>query len=126
MFLIFRTHVKQEMDLMEGSSQQHVCTVCGEWFEEALALLAHAELHARSHNRRCLLCGERCRDDADVAEHVRQNHADDAPPNTCNLCGKTCKDKRSLLKHAWIHNSDKNCNCTKCGKRFHSKARLRR
>ncbi|XP_051174296.1 zinc finger protein 729 [Leptopilina boulardi] len=121
-----KTHVKQEMDLMEGSSQQHVCTVCGEWFEEALALLAHAELHARSHNRRCLLCGERCRDDADVAEHVRQNHADDAPPNTCNLCGKTCKDKRSLLKHAWIHNSDKNCNCTKCGKRFHSKARLRR
>lgn len=35
------------MDMMEGSSQHHVCNVCGEWFEEALALLAHAELHAR-------------------------------------------------------------------------------
>lgn len=80
----------------------------------------------RSPSRRCLLCGERCRDDAEVAEHVRQNHAEDAPPNTCTLCGKTCKDKRSLLKHSWVHNVDKTFGCTKCGKRFHSKARLRR
>jgi len=28
------------------SSQHHMCNVCGEAFEEALALLAHAELHA--------------------------------------------------------------------------------
>ncbi|CAK9808973.1 Zinc finger protein 841 [Anthophora plagiata] len=121
-----KIHVKQESDMVEGPSQHHVCNVCGEWFEEALALLAHAELHARSPSRRCLLCGERCRDDAEVAEHVRQNHADDAPPNTCTLCGKTCKDKRSLLKHSWVHNVDKTFGCTKCGKRFHSKARLRR
>lgn len=33
--------------MVEGPSQHHVCNVCGEWFEEALALLAHAELHAR-------------------------------------------------------------------------------
>ncbi|XP_043520842.1 zinc finger protein 845 isoform X2 [Frieseomelitta varia] len=121
-----KIHVKQEADIVEGPSQHHVCNVCGEWFEEALALLAHAELHARSPSRRCLLCGERCRDDAEVAEHVRQNHAEDAPPNTCTLCGKTCKDKRSLLKHSWVHNVDKTFGCTKCGKRFHSKARLRR
>ncbi|XP_032675506.1 zinc finger protein 420-like isoform X3 [Odontomachus brunneus] len=121
-----KTHIKQEMDTIESSSQHHVCNVCGEWFEEALALLAHAELHARSPSRRCLLCGARCRDDADVAEHVRQYHAEDAPPNTCTLCGKTCKDKRSLLKHSWVHNVDKTFGCTKCGKRFHSKARLRR
>ncbi|KAI4495844.1 hypothetical protein M0802_008250 [Mischocyttarus mexicanus] len=121
-----KIHVKQEMDTMESSSQHHVCNVCGEWFEEALALLAHAELHARSPNRRCLLCGERCRDDTEVAEHVRLRHAEDAPPNTCTLCGKTCKDKRSLLKHSWVHNVDKTFGCTKCGKRFHSKARLRR
>lgn len=31
---------------MESSSQHHTCNVCGEEFEEALALLAHAELHA--------------------------------------------------------------------------------
>ncbi|KAG7204032.1 hypothetical protein KM043_001891 [Ampulex compressa] len=121
-----KIHVKQDTDTVEGSSQHHVCNVCGEWFEEALALLAHAELHARSPSRRCLLCGEKCRDDAEVAEHVRQNHAEDAPPNTCTLCGKTCKDKRSLLKHSWVHNVDKTFGCTKCGKCFHSKARLRR
>ncbi|KAJ8679876.1 hypothetical protein QAD02_015663 [Eretmocerus hayati] len=122
-----KIHVKQEVETVEGSSQHHVCNVCGEWFEEALALLAHAELHAsRSPSRRCLLCGERCRDDAELADHVREMHADDAPPNTCILCGKTCKDKRSLLKHSWIHNTDKTFACTKCGKRFHSKARLRR
>ncbi|XP_011341826.1 uncharacterized protein LOC105281933 isoform X2 [Ooceraea biroi] len=121
-----KTHMKQE-ESVEGSSQHHVCNVCGEWFEEALALLAHAEFHAsRSPSRRCLLCGARCRDEAEVAEHVRQNHAEDAPPNTCTLCGKTCKDKRSLLKHSWVHNVDKTFGCTKCGKRFHSKARLRR
>ncbi|OXU19859.1 hypothetical protein TSAR_003975 [Trichomalopsis sarcophagae] len=124
-----KIHIKQEVDPMDGesSSQHHVCNVCGEWFEEALALLAHAESHAsRSPSRRCLLCGERCRDDAELAEHVREMHAEDAPPNTCVMCGKTCKDKRSLLKHSWIHNTDKTFGCTKCGKRFHSKARLRR
>ncbi|KAG8040823.1 hypothetical protein G9C98_001811 [Cotesia typhae] len=123
-----KIHVKQETEeVEEESNQHHVCNVCGEWFEEALALLAHAELHAsRSPSRRCLLCGAKCRDDAEVAEHLRQNHADDAPPNTCTLCGKTCKDKRSLLKHSWVHNVDKTFGCTKCGKSFHSKARLRR
>ncbi|XP_020297739.1 uncharacterized protein LOC109862187 isoform X2 [Pseudomyrmex gracilis] len=119
-----KIHIKQEIETMEGSSQHHVCNVCGELFEEALALLAHAELHASS--RRCLLCGTRCRDEAEVAEHVKQNHAEDAPPNTCTMCGKTCKDKRSLLKHSWVHNVEKTFSCTKCGKRFHSKARLRR
>ncbi|XP_012525196.2 zinc finger protein 850 isoform X1 [Monomorium pharaonis] len=122
-----KIHIKSDMDTMEGSSQHHTCNVCGEEFEEALALLAHAELHAsRSPSRRCLLCGARCRDETEVAQHVRQNHAEDAPPNTCTMCGKTCKDKRSLLKHSWIHNVDKTFGCTKCGKRFHSKARLRR
>lgn len=42
-----RMHVKQEADNIDGSSQHHVCNVCGEWFTEALALLAHAESHAR-------------------------------------------------------------------------------
>ncbi|XP_011867601.1 PREDICTED: uncharacterized protein LOC105561859 isoform X2 [Vollenhovia emeryi] len=122
-----KIHIKPETDTLESSSQHHMCNVCGEEFEEALALLAHAELHAsRSPSRRCLLCGARCRDEAEVAEHVRQNHAEDAPPNTCTQCGKTCKDKRSLLKHSWIHNVDKTFGCTKCSKRFHSKARLRR
>ncbi|XP_015124410.1 zinc finger protein 569 [Diachasma alloeum] len=122
-----KIHVKQEGGSEQvDASNHHVCNVCGEWFEEALALLAHAELHARSPTRRCLLCGERCRDDAEVAEHVRLIHGEDAPPNTCTLCGKTCKDKRSLLKHSWVHNTDKTFGCTKCGKRFHSKARLRR
>ncbi|KAL7294133.1 hypothetical protein TKK_0012162 [Trichogramma kaykai] len=123
-----KIHIKQEVETMDSSQQQHhVCNVCGEWFEEALALLAHAESHAsRSPSRRCLLCGERCRDDTELADHVRQMHAEDAPPNTCVQCGKTCKDKRSLLKHSWIHNTDKTFGCTKCGKRFHSKARLRR
>ncbi|KAL6256443.1 hypothetical protein P5V15_012556 [Pogonomyrmex californicus] len=121
-----KIHIKPEMDTMEGSSQHHMCNVCGEEFEEALALLAHAELHAsRSPSRCCLLCGARCRDEAEVADHLRQNHQD-APPNTCTMCGKTCKDKRSLVKHLWIHNVDKTFVCTKCGKRFHSKARLRR
>ncbi|KAL0131264.1 hypothetical protein PUN28_002673 [Cardiocondyla obscurior] len=122
-----KVHIKSETDNMESSSQHHMCNVCGEEFEEALALLAHAEFHAsRSPSRRCLLCGAKCRDEAEVAEHLRQNHAEDAPPNTCKLCGRMCKDKRSLLKHSWIHNVDKTFGCTKCGKRFHSKARLRR
>ena len=42
-----RFHVKSESQNMDGVDQHHVCNVCGEWFEEALALLAHAESHAR-------------------------------------------------------------------------------
>lgn len=40
---------------MEGSNQHHMCNVCGEEFEEALALLAHAELHASRYSEFSLI-----------------------------------------------------------------------
>lgn len=45
---------------------------------------------------------------------------------TCRMCGKHCKDERTLMKHAWDHSKEKNHSCTKCGKTFHNKARLKR
>lgn len=41
-----RQHVKKESN--DTSDQGLCCNVCGESFAEALDLLAHAEIHARS------------------------------------------------------------------------------
>lgn len=53
LLFVFRIHVKSESQNMDGAEQHHVCNVCGEWFEEALALLAHAESHARYYMVLC-------------------------------------------------------------------------
>lgn len=46
--------------------------------------------------------------------------------NSCVLCGKECRDRKALIKHSWDHSSNKDHLCSKCGKNFHNKARLKR
>ncbi|PSN38696.1 hypothetical protein C0J52_17288 [Blattella germanica] len=118
-----RVHVKLEPNT---NASEHVCQVCGQSFPEQSDLLTHAETHARYQPHRCMLCGECFLDGPAVAAHVRRRHARNIPPNACTLCGKTCKDRRSLQKHAWVHSAERSFSCHKCGKRFHSRARLKR
>ncbi|XP_069691227.1 zinc finger protein 93-like isoform X3 [Periplaneta americana] len=118
-----RIHVKIEPN---SAVSANVCQVCGQSFPEQSDLLAHVETHARYQPHRCMLCGECFLDAPAVAAHVRRRHARNIPPNACTLCGKTCKDRRSLQKHAWVHSAERSFSCHKCGKRFHSRARLKR
>ncbi|XP_067013708.1 zinc finger protein 420 isoform X2 [Anabrus simplex] len=118
-----RMHVKSEVNSDEYS---HVCQVCGQNFASDADLLAHMETHARYQPHRCMLCGECFLDGASVAAHVRKRHAKNIPPNACTLCGKTCRDRRSLQKHTWVHSAERCFACQECGKRFHSRARLKR
>ncbi|KAJ3642858.1 hypothetical protein Zmor_025607 [Zophobas morio] len=119
-----RVHIKEEY--INDHEFGHICNVCGESFPEALDLLAHAEVHARGSEHRCMICGEVCTDDQAVAAHVQSKHGKNLPPNTCMLCGRTCKDRRTLLKHSWEHSKEKSFACSKCAKTFHNKARLKR
>lgn len=73
-----------------------------------------------------MLCGELFTDEQAMASHVSSRHGKNMPPNTCMLCGRTCKDRRTLLKHSWEHSREKLFSCSKCGKSFHNKARLKR
>ncbi|VEN41531.1 unnamed protein product, partial [Callosobruchus maculatus] len=119
-----RVHVKEEY--ANEAEYAHVCNVCGESFTEALDLLAHAEIHARTSEHRCMICGEVLQDETSLAVHVQAKHGKNLPPNTCMLCGRACKDRRTLLKHSWEHSKEKVFNCPKCNKTFHNKARLKR
>ncbi|XP_066146122.1 zinc finger protein 16 [Euwallacea fornicatus] len=118
-----RIHIKEEY--FNEHELGHICNVCGESFQEALDLLAHAEVHARGSEHRCMVCGEICGDENTLANHVQGVHKN-LPSNTCALCGRTCKDGRALLKHSWEHSKEKNFACPKCSKTFHNKARLKR
>ncbi|GLV35915.1 uncharacterized protein CBL_09867 [Carabus blaptoides fortunei] len=127
---LLRRHMRSHSEVKEEFNNEvdfgHVCNVCGQSFSEALDLLAHAESHARQLGHRCMLCGEGFIDESTMAAHVMQRHGKNMPPNTCMLCGKTCKDRRTLLKHSWDHSREKLFSCSKCGKSFHNKARLKR
>lgn len=68
--------------------------------------MAHAEVHARGSEYRCMICGEVCLDESALATHVQATHKN-LPPHTCALCGRTCKDSRTLLKHSWEHSKVK-------------------
>ncbi|GJQ87811.1 hypothetical protein Trydic_g18662 [Trypoxylus dichotomus] len=119
-----RIHVKEEY--VTEAEYNHVCKICGESFQEALDMLAHAEVHARGSEHRCMACGEVCADEQAVAVHVQSKHGKNLPPNSCLQCGRTCKDKRTLLKHSFEHTKEKVFSCSKCPKTFHNNARLKR
>ncbi|XP_017780652.1 PREDICTED: zinc finger protein 569 isoform X2 [Nicrophorus vespilloides] len=120
-----RMHVKEEYN-QEDPDYAHICNVCGESFSEALDLLAHAEVHARSSDFRCMICGDLNPDEQSLAAHVQSKHGKSLPPNTCLHCGRTCRDKNALLKHVLEHTKEKLFPCTKCEKTFYNKARLKR
>lgn len=102
------------------------CNVCGESFTEALDLLAHAEIHARFQPFKCQLCGDTFFEENKIKIHLMDNHQTELTESSCRLCGKQCRDQRSLIKHSWEHSREKNHPCSKCGKTFHNKARLKR
>lgn len=124
LFYVLRSHVKAE-PLQEVSDDDHVCTVCGIFFESAMELRTHAETHRTEH--RCMACGQNFDDASTLSDHVRRCHnTEQSQEKTCTLCGKICKDRRSLQKHSCVHSENRSFPCYACNKRFHSRARLRR
>lgn len=123
---------ENETKYEENESHQPLsCNVCGDKFAEALDLLAHAEVHARFDPHKCQLCRETFLDENAIKEHVQKFHSHEITDASCVICGKFCKNHAGLLKHAWEHSRDRTTNgglhcCTKCGKTFHNKARLKR
>ncbi|XP_063700449.1 zinc finger protein 569-like [Culicoides brevitarsis] len=112
---------------LDVSREGHFCNVCGDQFEEALDLLAHAEVHARFQPLKCLLCGEQFNVESEIKMHINEMHRAELTENTCRLCGKLCKDGRTLMRHSWDHSTgDGNFSCARCAKTFHNKARLKR
>lgn len=121
---LIKSEINSDDDVPEVSSLG--CNVCGESFTEALDLLAHAEIHARFQPFKCQLCGETFFEENKIKIHLLQNHQTELTESSCRLCGKQCRDQRSLIKHSWEHSREKNHPCSKCGKTFHNKARLKR
>uniref|UniRef100_A0A1Q3F2I0 Putative mudr-1x ap n=1 Tax=Culex tarsalis TaxID=7177 RepID=A0A1Q3F2I0_CULTA len=114
----------------DAETQSLSCNVCGQKFAEALDLLAHAEIHARFEPHKCSLCKRSFLDETTIKEHVQQFHSLELTETSCVVCGKLCKNHNALLKHAWEHSRERasygtHC-CSKCGKSFHNKARLKR
>ncbi|KAH8418038.1 hypothetical protein KR222_010847 [Zaprionus bogoriensis] len=104
----------------------HCCHTCGKSFPSALELLAHAEVHARFPPFKCVLCGISFYEEPAIKRHLNTRHPNELKPNSCVLCGKECRDRKALIKHAWDHSREKCHSCSKCGKNFHNKARLKR
>nr|XP_036675328.1 zinc finger protein 646-like [Drosophila suzukii] len=107
-------------------STGHSCTTCGKSFPSALEMLAHAEIHARFPPFKCVLCGVSFYEEQAIKRHLHTRHPTELKANSCVLCGKECRDRKALIKHAWDHSREKCHSCSKCGKNFHNKARLKR
>ncbi|KAH8381672.1 hypothetical protein KR093_010516 [Drosophila rubida] len=141
---LLRRHAKQQHklsanDAAEGSADAegdgdaentkdatHCCHTCGKSFARALELRAHAEIHDRFPPFKCVLCGISFYEEQAIKRHLHTRHPQDLKPNSCVLCGKECRDRKALIKHAWDHSREKCHSCSKCGKNFHNKARLKR
>ncbi|SPP82788.1 uncharacterized protein LOC117584906 isoform X3 [Drosophila guanche] len=119
-------------DAMAGDAENakddtpHRCQTCGKCFPNAVALNAHAEIHARFPPFKCVLCGVSFFEEQAIKRHLHTRHPHELKANSCVLCGKECRDRKALIKHAWDHSREKCHSCSKCGKNFHNKARLKR
>ncbi|EDW16664.1 uncharacterized protein LOC6575187 [Drosophila mojavensis] len=116
----------RDADAESAKDAQHSCHTCGKSFPSALELLAHAEVHARFPPFKCVLCGVSFYEEQAIKRHLHTRHPHELRPNSCVLCGKECRDRKALMKHAWDHSREKCHSCSKCGKNFHNKARLKR
>ncbi|ALC45436.1 CG7987 [Drosophila busckii] len=138
---LLRRHIKQQHkqstaleDSMHATPEHvenakdatHCCDTCGKSFPSPLELLAHAEIHARFPPFKCVLCGVCFYEEQAIKRHLSTRHPNELKPNSCVLCGKECRDRKALIKHAWDHSREKCHSCSKCGKNFHNKARLKR
>ncbi|XP_055600890.1 uncharacterized protein LOC129749825 [Uranotaenia lowii] len=122
---------EQDPDKSLTPSKPLSCNVCGEQFAEPLDLLAHAEIHARGDAFQCQLCDESFGEEKSIKQHIQKDHSDELTENSCVICGKLCKTHTALLKHTWDHSRDRGSSygshcCSKCGKGFTNKARLKR
>ncbi|XP_064549205.1 zinc finger and BTB domain-containing protein 41 [Drosophila montana] len=115
-----------DADAENAKDAAHCCHTCGKSFPSALELLAHAEVHARFPPFKCVLCGVSFYEEQAIKRHLHTRHPHELKPNSCVLCGKECRDRKALIKHAWDHSREKCHSCSKCGKNFHNKARLKR
>ncbi|KAH8381852.1 hypothetical protein KR009_000652 [Drosophila setifemur] len=102
------------------------CHTCGKSFPSPQEMVAHAEIHARFPPFKCVLCGMSFYEEQAIKRHLTSRHPNELKPNSCVLCGKECRDRKALIKHAWDHSREKCHSCSKCGKNFHNKARLKR
>ncbi|XP_017047099.1 uncharacterized protein LOC108092112 [Drosophila ficusphila] len=114
-----------DVELVKDSSG-HCCNTCGKSFPSALEMLSHAEIHARFPAFKCVLCGISFYEEQAIKRHLHTRHPSELKTNSCVLCGKECRDRKALIKHAWDHSREKCHSCSKCGKNFHNKARLKR
>lgn len=115
-----------EVDAKESSGGGNSCHTCGKSFPTALEMLAHAEIHSRFPPFKCVLCGISFYEEQAIKRHLHTRHPNELKANSCVLCGKECRDRKALIKHAWDHSREKCHSCSKCGKNFHNKARLKR
>ncbi|EDV90545.1 uncharacterized protein LOC6569668 [Drosophila grimshawi] len=115
-----------DADADDAKDAPHCCHTCGKSFLSVLKLLAHTEIHKRFPPFKCVLCGVSFYEEQAIKRHLNTRHPHELKPNSCVLCGKECRDRKALIKHAWDHSREKCHSCSKCGKNFHNKARLKR
>lgn len=100
-----RSHLKIE-PMQEVGDDDHVCTVCGQFFENASELRSHAESHVQETHR-CAVCGLRFDDAAELSEHVLTNHRvvpKREPPSSCTLCGKVTITNSLFMEFYYFKN----------------------
>lgn len=115
------------------------CADCGRTFPRKPSFEAHSQMHAvrtcracevQFTNRACYRehrsqCEPDAKPNAQTVPRNRRSNIRDPATFTCDHCGKTYNSRPQLKNHIlWIHMDIRPHQCTWCGKRFYTPARL--
>ncbi|XP_045616302.1 zinc finger protein 721 [Procambarus clarkii] len=119
-----RGHKRKHIRLKSNKEfSKYICKVCGISLQTASSLRNHVMTHTGEKPHSCLYCNMTFRQSHHLTEHIRTHTGE--RPFECELCEDTFTTKSALKSHTKVHDEVKNYKCQICYGVFSDDLQLR-
>ena len=114
---------EEEERKRKKAEETHVCQLCGKVYSSMASLDYHNRTIHSKNEATCQFCGKVFDHEIALKSHIHRSHREITP---CDLCGAMVKHMKTHLQTVHLDDSEKNHQCSECGKGFDNKDSLKR